>query len=150
MVSCYTFEKVLEMHSARGCEVLVIDAEGADCAILRSMVSCFRTHRYPWPRVIRFETRGVASAEAGLRGCSGCEEEEDVIRKLQQEGYLLVGEGGMRRCFTGRPCGDPRPWRRGRTSTSSSRATCASGSFGLRSRPSPKRSVRAGPSGGAS
>ena len=57
-VPCYTFEKVLKMHSAKGCEVLVIDAEGADCAILRSMVGCCRARRCPWPRVIRFETRG--------------------------------------------------------------------------------------------
>ena len=93
-VSCYTFEKVLKMHSAKGCEVLIIDAEGADCAILRSMVGCCRARRCPWPRVIRFETRGFACTEEELKGGNGCEEEEETIRILQQEGYLLVEEGG--------------------------------------------------------
>ena len=94
IVACYTFEKVLEMHSARGCEVLVIDAEGSDCAILRSVMSCCRgSQRCPWPWIIRFETRGFAPADEGRRGRSGWEEEEDVIRELQQEGYLLVEQG---------------------------------------------------------
>ena len=78
------------MHSANGCEVLIVDAEGADCAILRSMLACCQTQQCPWPRVIRFETWGWEDEEERLSECSECKEEEAVIQTLQQEEYLLV------------------------------------------------------------
>ena len=90
VVPCYTFGKVLKMHSAKECEVLIVDAEGADCAILRSMLACCQTQQCPWPRVIRFETWGWDDEEARLSECSECKEEEAVIQTLQQEEYLLV------------------------------------------------------------
>lgn len=86
-VRIYTFGDILKMHNASGCEVLIIDAEGSDCAIIRSMIhSCARS-LFSWPQVIRFETRGSnhCSNEDGV-----CEEEEDVLLQLQKNAYLLV------------------------------------------------------------
>ena len=37
-VDCFTFGDILTMTNTTGCELLIIDAEGADCEILRSMV----------------------------------------------------------------------------------------------------------------
>jgi len=86
-IRIYTFEDILKMYNATGCEVLIIDAEGSDCAIIRSMINSCERGLLSWPQVIRFETRGSnhCSNEDGV-----CEEEEDVLLKLQQHAYLLV------------------------------------------------------------
>ena len=89
-VPCYTFGEVLKMHSANGCEVLIIDAEGADCAILRSMLACCQTQQSPWPRAVRFETWGWEDGKERLSESSEYKEEEEMIQILQQEDYLLV------------------------------------------------------------
>eukprot|EP00930_Biecheleria_cincta_P029026 TRINITY_DN20190_c0_g1_i1.p1 TRINITY_DN20190_c0_g1~~TRINITY_DN20190_c0_g1_i1.p1 ORF type:complete len:311 (-),score=49.51 TRINITY_DN20190_c0_g1_i1:254-1186(-) len=86
-VHIYTFEDILKMHNASGCEVLIIDAEGSDCAILRSMIQSCERGFFSWPQVIRFETRGSLYCS---NGDGVCEEEEDVLFKLQQHHYLLV------------------------------------------------------------
>ena len=50
-VKIYTFQEVLDLHNAHGCEVLIIDAEGADCAILRSMIVASSSSRFVWRMV---------------------------------------------------------------------------------------------------
>lgn len=87
-VPVYTYKDILEMHNAAGCEVLIIDAEGADCAVLRSVIDACRYQGVPWPRAIRFETREIADyKEWGSV-------EEQTVQELQKEGYLLLDVGG--------------------------------------------------------
>lgn len=85
-VPMYTFYDVLALHKASSCDVLVIDAEGADCAILRSVLDACRRQGVTWPRVLRFETRGHADLTE--------EQEEATIERLQDEGYLVLDVGG--------------------------------------------------------
>ena len=86
-VKIYTFQEVLDLHNAHGCEVLIIDAEGADCAILRSMIVASSSSGFVWPRVIRFETQGLADVVEHSRV------EETIVISLQEENYLLLQVG---------------------------------------------------------
>lgn len=88
VVPMYTFGDVLQMHNARGCEVLAIDAEGADCAIIRSMMASCMAGNAEWPWVIRFETHRLAN----FKERDGFAEEQ-VIESLQEQGYMLVAAG---------------------------------------------------------
>jgi hypothetical protein len=87
-IPMYTFGDVLFRHKASGCEVLVIDAEGDDCAILRSMMKCCRSGQTSWPWVIRFETHGIADLKENIEFL-----EELTITTLQAEQYVLVEAG---------------------------------------------------------
>mmetsp|Transcript_60137 Transcript_60137/g.160022 ORF Transcript_60137/g.160022 Transcript_60137/m.160022 type:complete len:340 (-) Transcript_60137:135-1154(-) len=88
-VQCFTFEMLLKMHHASSCEVLIIDAEGADCAILQSMIDSCRRKRVAWPRLIHFETRGLAD----VKESKGTEEE--LVTVLQRDcDYRLVWANG--------------------------------------------------------
>ena len=79
-VQLVTFADILAKHNCRGCEVLIIDAEGADCAIIRSMIhTCQTCKNIMWPSVIRFESAGHSG-----------ENEESTVRDLQNHGYLLL------------------------------------------------------------
>eukprot|EP00931_Biecheleriopsis_adriatica_P106144 TRINITY_DN80651_c0_g1_i1.p1 TRINITY_DN80651_c0_g1~~TRINITY_DN80651_c0_g1_i1.p1 ORF type:complete len:409 (+),score=70.63 TRINITY_DN80651_c0_g1_i1:37-1263(+) len=89
LVDVYTFEGILKRHNAKGCEVLIIDAEGCDCAILRSAIEACKKGHCPWPRVIRFETRNDATGQS-----ESCREEDDVLLKLQTHSYAVVDVGG--------------------------------------------------------
>ena len=94
LVPCFTFECILQMSNADGCEILCVDAEGADCEILRSMCRAgggwgdLLAHRSPWPRVVMFETRGLA--DKGKHPWL----EDRTLRMLQDYGYLVVVRGG--------------------------------------------------------
>ena len=83
-VPCYTFEELLKMHRASGCEVLVIDAEGWDCAIIRSMIEACEEKKTRWPHLIHFEACGHANKKEYSNV------EEDTIVSLQKIGYLLL------------------------------------------------------------
>ena len=83
-VQLYTFDDVLNQSNASGCEILVIDAEGGDCAILRSMLAACQSHCFAWPRVIRFETRG----HGDVKETDGVE--AAMVKTLQEIGYVLL------------------------------------------------------------
>ena len=68
-----------------GCEVLMIDAEGSDTRILKSVVNHCRKNPSAWPHLIQFETMGRSDALEGKAT------EWPTICCLQKEGYLLVG-----------------------------------------------------------
>ena len=54
----WTYGKLAKELDFSGCELLVIDAEGDDTKILRSMIShCWETGK-GWPDMIAFETQG--------------------------------------------------------------------------------------------
>ena len=86
-VPVFTFYEILERHNSSGCEGLIIDAEGADVAILRSMINACKFHNISWPRVIRFETRGHGDVENDRT-------EELMVQELQSKGYLLLAFDG--------------------------------------------------------
>jgi len=72
----------------RGCELLIVDAEGHDAMILRSMIDyCSWEQRRGhdlWPYVIQFETMGHCDRLEG-RGT-----EWSVISDLERIGYTLI------------------------------------------------------------
>ena len=88
-VTCYTFRQILDMVNASACEVLHIDAEGADCEIVESMGDfCSMwgdTQR--WPRILKFETRGFANTWFNPL------KEDQTIELLQWWGYHVVYSG---------------------------------------------------------
>jgi len=74
-----------------GCELLIVDTEGHDAAVLRSMIAhCTKKKREnslspsPWPDVIQFETM------AHCDKVEGHGTEWGVITLLQNAGYVLV------------------------------------------------------------
>lgn len=70
-----------------GCQVLLVDAEGHDASILRSMLSHCEGSPDELPEVIQFETRGHCDqVEAG-------DSEWEIIDALQDAGYLLLAFG---------------------------------------------------------
>ena len=83
----HTFQDILKMHQAGGCQVLLVDAEGSDCAILRSMMHTCKRGEMPWPWVIHFETCGHCDTKEHDKV------EEQTVMDLQKEGYLLVYAG---------------------------------------------------------
>lgn len=88
-VPMHSFASILAHYNASSCELLLIDAEGGDCAVLRSMIqACSDGVVRSWPKVIRFETRGHADVMEQRR-----DTEESTIKALQQVGYLLVEAG---------------------------------------------------------
>ena len=79
-VPALTFDYIFTAHNIKGCEVLVIDAEGADCAILKSMIDICTHNGIMWPWVVQFEAQGHA----------GQGNEEAMLCTLQSHGYLLL------------------------------------------------------------
>ena len=68
-----------------GCEVLMIDAEGHDTRILKSLLRHCEEDARAWPQVIQFETMGHCN-QLKDHPC-----EREMIRLLKAAGYLLVG-----------------------------------------------------------
>ena len=69
------------LHMESACEVLHIDAEGADCAILESMGELSLIHG---PRIIKLETRGLANT------LFNPEKEDQTIGLLQWFSCLVL------------------------------------------------------------
>jgi len=86
--SVWTYGRLARELNFLGCELLIIDAEGCDAAILRSLVAhCREEERYgrnAWPYVIQFETMGHCDRIEGANA------EWDAILELQRFGYTLV------------------------------------------------------------
>ena len=70
----------------RGCEVLVVDAEGDDYRILLSLLDYMKTHRTSevLPDVIQYETMGHCNEKENF------EAEKQITVQLQNEGYILA------------------------------------------------------------
>lgn len=84
-VQLITYAGILRKPNSRGCEVLIIDAEGTDCAILRSMIHTGTTSEdFLWPLVICFEIQGHGDVKERKSV------EESTVRDLQSLGYLLL------------------------------------------------------------
>ena len=55
-VRWYTYEGVLKLHNANGCEILVVDAEGSDYAIIDSMITACEEGYSSWPTIVVYES----------------------------------------------------------------------------------------------
>mmetsp|Transcript_64665 Transcript_64665/g.169317 ORF Transcript_64665/g.169317 Transcript_64665/m.169317 type:complete len:203 (+) Transcript_64665:1656-2264(+) len=67
-----------------GCELLVIDAEGHDTRILRSVIAHCESTPSAWPQLIQFETMGHSDKLEGPNA------EWSMITELEKRGYQLV------------------------------------------------------------
>ena len=84
-VDVVSWESLVKITRFKGTEVLLIDAEGSDASILRSMLEyCLNRPPEEMPDLIQFESRGHCDRlEHG-------EVETDVIDRLVKAGYMLV------------------------------------------------------------
>lgn len=80
----WTWDRLASTYNFTGCEVLLIDTEGNDTAILRSMVAYCRKHPQAWPHLIQFESMGLCDSLEG----DGAE--FDMMWALEREGYSIV------------------------------------------------------------
>ena len=82
----WTLAKLASELELCGCELLILDTEGHDAKILRSMIDHCRDAKIveAWPDVIQFETQGHCDAVEGPGT------EWAVIKLLLSNGYLLV------------------------------------------------------------
>ena len=84
----WTFERLARRLNFGGCELLIVDAEGHDAQILRSLIRHCRGEellgRWAWPDVIDFETAGHCDVKeaAGAEGA--------IVRQLERCGYRAV------------------------------------------------------------
>ena len=86
-VECFTYDGVLRKHNASGCEILIVDAEGGDCAIVNGMIHACTMGLTTWPTLVRYETRRENYDPYGSK------EEEDLLRRLQGLDYMPLEVG---------------------------------------------------------
>ena len=85
-VEVWSYSQLAKVLDFSGCEVLMIDAEGHDVRILRSVIEHCRRYPRELPWLVQFETMGHCDrAEGGETSV-----EWNVIWSLMEEGYLLV------------------------------------------------------------
>ena len=83
-VDVWSWEKLVIEYNFVGCEVMLLDAEGCDTKILRSLISFCHDHPNHWPDMIQFETMGHCDSIEG----DGAE--KATFDSLQREGYTHV------------------------------------------------------------
>lgn len=87
-IEVWTYSRLARELDFCGCEVLLIDAEGYDTQILRSMVEHCEAEeergRDAWPDVVQFETMGHCDNREGTGA------EAAMVKQLKRCGYLLV------------------------------------------------------------
>ena len=84
-VDIWSYGRLAQSLNFVGCEILMIDAEGHDASILRSVMEHCRHYPSAWPWLIQFETMGNCDKVEG----NGTE--WSIIHQLEDAGYLLVG-----------------------------------------------------------
>ena len=83
-VDVWSWSTLVREFNFGGCEMLLVDAEGSDAKILRSLVQHCKTNPTHWPEMIQFETMGHCDQLEGLGA------EKTVLDTLQHEGYRIV------------------------------------------------------------
>ena len=85
-VDVWSWGKLVETFNFVGCEFLLVDAEGWDAKILRSMISyCSQEHHNKhWPDLIVFETMGHCDR---LEGCGA---EAALLEVFTKNGFTVV------------------------------------------------------------
>ena len=85
LTDVWSYGRLAKTLNFVGCEVLMIDAEGHDTRILKSLLRHCEEDARAWPQVIQFETMGHCDQ---LRDHP---RESEMISLLVDAGYLLVG-----------------------------------------------------------
>lgn len=84
----WSYSRLAESLDFCGCELLLIDAEGHDAQILRSMIRHCQEQEAlghtAWPDVVVFESAGLCDRKEGWAV------EEDVRRQLEAYGYFVL------------------------------------------------------------
>jgi len=84
----WSYSHLAEHYNFSGCELLIIDAEGYDAQILRSMLAhCHKEMARginAWPEVIQCETQGHCDK------IEGAGTEEQLTRQLLSSGYIRI------------------------------------------------------------
>ena len=80
----WSWWRLAEQCNFIGCEVLVIDTEGSDAEILRSMIEYCQRTPSAWPDLIQFETMGHCDKKEGRGAGRG------VIETLEKEVVLAA------------------------------------------------------------
>ena len=83
-VDVWSWEKLVMEYNFVGCEVMLLDAEGCDTKILRSLISFCHDHPDHWPDMIQFETMGHCDSIEGFGA------EKATLDSLEREGYTHV------------------------------------------------------------
>ena len=84
-VDVWSYERLAAELNFSGCQVLMIDAEGWDAQILRSVIDYCQRKPNAWPDVIQFETMGHCDK------LQGPGTERRTVRQLESNGYILLG-----------------------------------------------------------
>eukprot|EP00927_Polykrikos_kofoidii_P012441 TRINITY_DN15360_c0_g1_i2.p1 TRINITY_DN15360_c0_g1~~TRINITY_DN15360_c0_g1_i2.p1 ORF type:complete len:383 (-),score=56.68 TRINITY_DN15360_c0_g1_i2:68-1177(-) len=79
----WSYDQLAKRYDFCGCELLIIDAEGYDAEILRSLHDHCQENEAAWPDLIVFEAAGHCDKREGRKT------EEEVIRMLERSGYRL-------------------------------------------------------------
>ena len=83
----WTWGHLSNVSNFHGCEVLLIDTEGYDTQILRSLIQYCHSRPSEWPQLIQFETMGHCDELEGTGS------EWATVEALEVEGYTLVNFG---------------------------------------------------------
>lgn len=81
----WSYDRLSAKLNFCGCQVLMIDAEGWDAKILRSVIDYCRRKPLAWPDVIQFETMGHCDKLEGYGT------ERRTIQRLESNDYILLG-----------------------------------------------------------
>eukprot|EP00927_Polykrikos_kofoidii_P012443 TRINITY_DN15360_c0_g1_i5.p1 TRINITY_DN15360_c0_g1~~TRINITY_DN15360_c0_g1_i5.p1 ORF type:complete len:393 (-),score=66.68 TRINITY_DN15360_c0_g1_i5:68-1198(-) len=79
----WSYDQLAKRYDFCGCELLIIDAEGYDAEILRSLHDHCQENEAAWPDLIVFEAAGHCDKREGRKA------EEQVIMMLERSGYRL-------------------------------------------------------------
>ena len=86
-VDIWSYDRLSAELRFCGCEVLMVDAEGCDAQIIRSLIVHCRQNPRAWPDIIQFETLGHCDA------LEGDGTEKKTIQLLEGNGYKLLCNG---------------------------------------------------------
>ena len=76
-VPCLSWELLCKKYDVSSVDVVQLDCEGKDAAIVRGLVKHCTSHPRAWPRVIQFEANGLTPEW----------EVEEAVNLLKMKGY---------------------------------------------------------------
>ena len=86
--SVLTWSEFARLLNFNGCKLLLIDTEGHDCKVLRSLLEHGMHDGFNWPYVIQFESMGWCDEAEGPGT------EDNIIQALREVGYVLLAHSG--------------------------------------------------------
>ena len=88
-VEVWSWDRLARELNFCGCELLIVDTEGHDTSVLRSMIQhCAAQEvmglKQAWPRLIEFESQGWGNWK------ENSDAEWNIVRQLENYGYVLI------------------------------------------------------------